>query len=201
MWQLYKNNKINCSQIFLRPSTKSLNEERANHKYEQLKDWDNQEADGYRYYLDLGNPIIQIKSQDLAKDEIIDQKREILKTVINLERENIMYRNFGVSCFKEIKNNQTDLHYFRHGLEYKSETDPSYAYSVYESLRIPLISLLCSLHAQGSEEKCDDLKRMITSIPDNGTYAQLVESNPTLFGFLKDYVDTSSGASVPQPNY
>jgi hypothetical protein len=86
LWQLYKNGEArNCSQIELIPKYHPYGERRENRNVEKLENWSEKKGDGYKYIIDLGNPIIDIKYSDLQKEEkdALIIKKKYFKTFYN----------------------------------------------------------------------------------------------------------------------
>ncbi|HEX7903743.1 MAG TPA: hypothetical protein VF487_07685 [Chitinophagaceae bacterium] len=188
LWQLYKNGKVNCSQIILKPSKKEEGEERGNHQSLPIENWNGHEGDGFQHVIDLGAPLITISYEDIQgkeNKEILRNKREILKAVIDLEKVNIMYRNLGVMCFREIKNNKTNVLYIRHGAEFRGDYDSNQVSQVYNSLRAPLVSLMINLYGQNEREKSEVVKSVLKWIPDDGSYKELKKGVPQLFDWIE----------------
>ncbi len=185
LWQLYRNTERNCSRIMLRPDAKEKYEWRENHSKKQIPNWNNFLADGFEYTIDMGTPIIDLNEKDLHDKKVLQQKRETLREVINIERENIMRRNLGVNCFKEIKRNRkNEKQGLEWGMEIRSFEKPQID-KLYNSMRTPLISLLVNLGKENVNEIAA-IKTILKFLPKEDYYRQLYDNNPEFFEWLSE---------------
>lgn len=187
LWQLYRDTQRNCSRIILIPRKKDREEERKNHERKTIPDWSNPLADGIEYTIDLGNPIIDITEKDIHNKELLHNKKKLLKEVIKIEQENILHRKLGVFAFKEIKNNLRNRQLTNNrawGMEIRSFQKPKTS-ELYNSLRIPLISLLVNLDPTKINE-ISAVTTILKFLPKEDYYQQLLNSNPKLFNWVKE---------------
>jgi len=152
IWQLYRNTQRNCSKIILVPGKEDKYVWRNNHCKNPIDNWNNSLADGFEYLIDMGTPIIELNEKDIHDKKMLQNKIEALRSVINIERENIIKRNLGINCFKEIKKNIRNQ---KEGLEWGMEIcslEKPHTYRLYDSIRTPLISLLVNLPLERNDE-------------------------------------------------
>lgn len=185
LWQLYLNDEKNFSQIILRPGTREKTEWRANITSVRLENWDASNGDSHTHIVDLGNAIISINSEDLQNENILSSKIEILREAIKIEQENIIRRNLGIKCFKEIKANATNETYCQWGMNFR-DFEEEYIPKVYDSLRLPLISLSLNLTRHGKKEELDLLKSLLKKIPKEDYYKDLYKNNPEIFDWMEN---------------
>jgi hypothetical protein len=192
LWQLYKNGEAyNCSQIELIPKPHPYRERRENRKKEKIENWLEGKGDGYKYIIDLGNPIIDIIYNDLqeSEKEKLILKKNILKRFILEEQRNIIHRNMGVIGFNEFKQNSTNSgEYIETGMELKGGNVEDID-NIYASFRTGLISLYMNVAAQGRNEECNSIKNLLKYIPPAHYYKQLYDQNPELFDWVIPLLD------------
>lgn len=76
------------------------------------------------HFINLGKPFMTMSLDDLKNDDIISKKREILKYVVKLEKENIQYRCFGIPFMKWLwKFKTNDLSSFVEGWSHFCNND------------------------------------------------------------------------------
>jgi hypothetical protein len=182
VWYLYSKGNINCSQICFKANVREVGEQRKLPEETILKNWQQGKGDGKKYVIDLGNPIIKIGISDLEDSKALQQKKEALKQIIIIERENIINRNLGIFCFKEIKQNTTNKsENVEWGVQFLSNNDQSYVSKIYESINFALISLSINLYAHDRREEVDAIKRVLKFAPKQRHHKQLYDSNNELF--------------------
>lgn len=186
IWYLYGQGKLNCSQIIFKPSDKTLGERRELPKITKLANWKEGKGDGYKYEIDIGNPLITISIEDIDNPEIIKQKQEILKTIIAIERENITNRNLGIYCFKEVKQNSTNKkEEIEWGIQILGNYNQEYISRIYESISYALISLLINLNSHQRQKEVDAIKEVLKYLPDHGKHKQLYDQDNILFDWVR----------------
>lgn len=186
IWFLYARKYNNCSQIVFNPSIKNVGVRRELPREHKINNWGPNNGDGIKYEIDLGNAIITLSVEDIDNPVILDQKKQILRQIINIERANITNRNLGIFCFKEIKQNTvnefTNLEW---GLQIISNYDEPYIDKIYDSITFALISLTSNLDSHQREEECQAIKNLLRIMPQKDFYNELYKQNPELF----DWVD------------
>lgn len=118
IWQLYLKDEKNFSQVILKPGKRGKHEWRGNVDKIELPNWDTTKGDSHKHIIDLGNPIINITLEDLNEKQVLQNKKGILSRVIKIEQENIIRRNLGIKCFKEIKSNAKNESHCEWGMNF-----------------------------------------------------------------------------------
>lgn len=188
IWQLFSEPDRNFSQVIFKPGKKTGSEWRKNVDRKTLKGWDKSDSNKTKYIIDMGNPIIEITYDDIKKkkDDVLKKKKQILRTIINIEQRNINFRNLGIYCFHEIKRNLTDVEWVEWGMNIKSNFQKEYIFGIYESLRMPLISLANNLQYQQRNEESNLIKEVLKLIPQEPFYPDLLRDSPEYFNWIKE---------------
>ncbi len=185
IWFLYGKGSINCSQIVFQPNKRPFGVRRELPKETRIKRWDITKGDGNKYKIDLGNPIITISVNDIDSPEILQEKREVLKRIIIIERENIINRNLGIFCFKEIKQNTTNTYEnVEWGTQILGNYNQEYISRIYDSISFALISLSINLHSHQRNSEVEAIKSVLRHIPTQSFHKQLYDQNPTFFDWV-----------------
>ncbi|MEP7238808.1 MAG: hypothetical protein ABI685_13110 [Ferruginibacter sp.] len=189
LWQLFLlNEKRNFSQVLLVTGDFEINEWRENVKTKQLTGWENTTSDGVQYIVNMGNPIVEITSQDVDNPIILKRKKEIFRNIIQIEQRNINHRNLGINCFQEIKKNQKDLAFLEWGMNI-SNYEERYIDKLYHSLRMPLVSLSNNLQSHGRIEEANKVKNILKHIEPLHFYSKLFLDNPEYFDWIKEIIN------------
>ncbi|SRR6266496_1415204 len=187
IWYLYGKGNINCSQIIFKSNKREFGVRRELPKITPIKKWENQKGDGSKYEIDLGNPIIDISVKDIENPDTLQKKREILRDIIVIERENIMNRNLGIFCFKEIKQNTTNENMnVEWGIQILSNYEQQYISKIYDSISFALISLSLNLHYHQRDIELNAIKNVLKHIPQKAYYKDLYNQYPELFDWVND---------------
>jgi hypothetical protein len=185
LWYLYCDGNINCSQVVFKPNEHPQGTRRKIPKVNTIKNWEANKGDGNRYEIDLGNPIIDISVNDIDNSELLQQKKDILRSIILIERENIINRNLGINFFKEIKQNSTnELFGIETGTKILQYYDQKYISRIYDSIKFAMVSLALNLDSNGRQEESNAVKNLIRFIPHEGLYKDLYDQNPELSAWL-----------------
>jgi hypothetical protein len=185
VWFLYGKGNINCSQIMFKPNRRDSGVRRELPKIMTLRNWKPAKGDGYKYEIDLGNPIITISTNDIDDPEALRQKREVLKHIILIERENIINRNLGIFCFKEIKQNTTnDGTNIEWGTQILDNYNQDYITRIYDSIAFALISLSMNLHSHQRELEVQAIKNVLKYLPNQKLFKQLHDQHPDFFDWV-----------------
>lgn len=186
IWYLF-GLEYNCSQIVFKPNNREIGIRRELPKKTNIKRWGGNKGDGVKYEIDLGNPIITIDIEDIDNQALLNQKKEVLRQIINIERENIISRNLGIFCFKEIKQNTTnEVANIEWGLQILDNYNQAYISKIYNSISFALISLLSNLKFHEREEEYRAIKDLLRLMPGKDIYKDLYKQNQELF----DWVNT-----------
>jgi hypothetical protein len=132
IWYLYANEQVNCSQItflagevpfgYVDPTALGSQSEILKNPMRKvpektaLKDWGPSKGDGFRYTIDMGNPIVTISIEDTKDPVTLAAIKRVLRLAIIIEQKNIANRKIGVNFFKEIKTTEQMTLHFSSGL-------------------------------------------------------------------------------------
>lgn len=189
IWYLYCDLNTNCSQVVFKTNTHPKGTRRSVPNMTAIKNWNTNEnkGDGNKYEIDLGNPIINISVNDIDNAELLQKKKDILRRIILIEKENIINRNLGINFFKEIKQNLTnDPSGIETGTKILQYYDQKYISTIYDSIKFAMVSLALNLDSNGRNEECKAVKNLISFIPQEGLYKDLHDQNPQLSAWLRN---------------
>lgn len=126
-----------------------------------LSNWtDKNKGDGHKYIIDLGNPLVIITNDDIYNHEILLRKKNILRNVVAMEQNNILYRKLTLPHFHWVLKIDTDER-FEAAWYYASSNHPSVLTNHYKALGPGLISLAINLRANDQEELITQLKPIL----------------------------------------
>jgi hypothetical protein len=183
LWQLYSEIGSGASQIELHAKRHPLGERRENITRIPLENWSPGAGDGYRYVIDIGNPIIEIENRDLDSQALLNGKRAILSKIIRLEQKNIFNRELGLKIFVEIKQTYPPGHNFEIGMKF-ADNAQFVVEDVLKEMHDGLVSILMRWNAEGNTEACEALKYILKYAPRTRAAEALYNSNPDLFDYL-----------------
>jgi len=87
-------------------------------EYKKITRWKGKhKGDGYRHIIDLGNPIITIDNEDIYDETTLKNKKNLLRSIIQIEQLNLLYYKLKVPHFvwaKFIKTNVSFDPYWFH---------------------------------------------------------------------------------------
>jgi hypothetical protein len=116
LWQVYNAaGGAWSSQIQLISKDHPEGEMRNNVESVKLENWEEGKGDGYRYIVDLGNPVVIFSWNEVENKVLMDLRKAHLTNLIYLEQKNILNRDLGMRVFVEIKGNEPGGHTFRTG--------------------------------------------------------------------------------------
>lgn len=185
VWFLYGKGDINCSQIIFTPSKRKNGERRELPKVTAIKKWEAGKGDGKKYKIDLGNPLVTISVDDIDNHKILQQKREVLRQIILIERENIINRNLGIFCFKEIKQNTTNKsENIEWGIQILGNYNEHYISRIYDSIAFALISLSMNLQTHQRDDEVRAIKSVLKHLPNQRLFKQLYDQHPEFFDWV-----------------
>lgn len=141
---------------------------------------DNSKGDGYKYIVDLGNPLISISNEDIYDKDILKFKKDLLRNMIAMEQLNDLYKNLSVPHFHWSLNIETNVS-FKAGWIYLTSDNPTSIQNHFKTLGPALISLALNSFTCGQQELIDNLKPLIKQIPKEYITQALKDKNPDIF--------------------
>jgi len=132
---------------------------------EELPNWkENENGDGKKHIVDLGNPLISVTNEDIYNDTILKKKKNLLRNVIQIKQQNLIYKKLRLAYINwvlKIKTDESIVTAWAHFLG----SDPSILGVMYNSLSHGLISLGMNLKHQNEIELLASLKPLLKKIP------------------------------------
>jgi hypothetical protein len=183
LWQVYNSESYGCSQIQFRAKQHPPDEQRKNVEVINIENWPQDKGDGLRYVVDLGSPIVEITYSDLSDDNVLARKKMALATIVYFEQKNIVNRDLGIRAFLEIKHNVVNVANFGTGMTLSPHPFAN-VQEIYRSLKIPLMSLLIKLKAEGKMEECEAIKKVLRYTPKSNIDPAMFKRDPDLFNYL-----------------
>jgi uncharacterized protein YbaA (DUF1428 family) len=110
------------------------------------------DSDGNNYMVDLGNPLIEFSNDDLREKskERISKMKNILREVIEVERNNMIYRKLNLPHFQWVRSVKTNEEVSFAWLYYESKGKSS---QILESSIPNLVSAYLSLNEDNNQNK------------------------------------------------
>jgi hypothetical protein len=184
LWQVYNINHQNCSTIEMCPNAHPKGEMRNNCELIKLEDWSEGKGDGFKYKIDLGNPLISINNKDVLEIANLIERKNILRRIIEIEQLNILYRKQHVRAFTEIKENITNASDFITGAKFEGRTTDNVD-DIYASIREALIVQLFTLNLMGRKDEVQKIKELLRHIPYAYYYKQFLnQTTEDLFDWI-----------------
>jgi hypothetical protein len=103
LWQVYNHNPVTCSKIVLKPNVHPPGEMRGNCKIYKMEQWNPENGDGFCYEIDLGNQLISLSSLDILEEKSLKERKDVLRHVVDVEQQNILYRNNSCELSRKLK--------------------------------------------------------------------------------------------------
>jgi hypothetical protein len=150
----------------------------------KIDNWPTDKGNGMKYEVDLGNPIIKISIEDFDNVDLIKYKKDLLRSVIQLEQENIIHRKNDIRHFKWILENTTDKNNYKVGWMYYGNYEVDVSQGIYKSISPGLITLALNLKYLNKLEELKELMPLLKRLPKEEVYEQLKTEHPEIFDWL-----------------
>lgn len=183
LWQVYNKAGSWASQIVLRSKVHPEGERRENVELAELSDWVAGKGDGFKYIVDLGNPLVEFSNRDLENRPMMNLKKSLLIAVIDFEQKNIVKRDLGMRVFTEIKRHSPPGTAFEYGTSFAAHPELNVDHVLTE-LHDGLVSVLIKLKEEGKMDACNALKGFLKFAPRTRVSATLHNADPELFDYL-----------------
>lgn len=170
----------NASIIEFKPRTEHSDNQIGRPNKEKIEGWPEGKGDGYKYIVDLGNPVITLKNEDVYNEDVIVNKKSILRNVIAMEQLNNTYRSLNLPHFHWALKIETNGK-IESGWIYLTSDKDEVVSNHFKALGPGLISLALNLFTCGQKELIENLKPLMKEIPENYITKGLKEKNPELF--------------------
>lgn len=186
LWHVYNHNPLTCSMIVLKPNPHPPRKMRDNCEISKIEKWHPKNGDGFCYEIDLGNPLISLSSLDILEEKSLTERKDLLRHVVDVEQQNILYRKQFVRAFKEIKANQTNKTIDIAGAQMEGRTTDN-PDNIYVAIREALILQLMTLAIQGRDQEVAEIKTVLRNVPYGWYYKDMYEQSGS--SALFDWMD------------
>lgn len=180
-WFIARENPT-CSQIVFKPRTNpsEIHDVGRPNKI-KLDNWkDNNISDGYKYEVDLGQPIISLQYSDFDDHEKIKLMKKALRAAIYIEQNNLMYRRLKLPYFNWIVRNVTNDNVSMAWIHYgHSSSDLTPA--LLKNIAPAIISLAVNFKSIGDTDALNSIIPLVNKLPEEGIYQELIEIHPDIF--------------------
>jgi hypothetical protein len=185
LWQVYNENGAWSSQIQLVSKYHPEGEMRNNIDRVKLENWEEGKGDGYRYVVDLGNPVVIFSWSEVENKVMMDLRKAHLTGLIYLEKKNILNRDLGMRVFLEIKANEPGSHTFMTGALVGGH--PNLVPDKVMSELLPgLVSLTIKLKLDGREDQCKALSQFLATFEESLSEERTPFNPKGLYGYLRE---------------
>lgn len=157
-----------------------------------LADWtDQNKGDGHKYTVDIGNPLVTITNDDIYNHQVLAHKKHILRNMVVMEQNNILYRKLTLPHFHWALNIETDKGFIP-AWYYGTSTNPAVLTNHYKTLGPGLISLANNLRANGQEELLKHLIPILRELPKDLIPQGIKDKNPDFFEDEKNMTEMNA---------
>jgi hypothetical protein len=171
----------NPSIIEFKPRIPSVDSDIGKPAIEPIKGWTGTyKGDGNKYVVDLGNPLVIITNDDILHHPTLAHKKSILRNVVALEQQNILYKKLILPHFHWTLKIDTDKG-FHTAWAYFTSTEKAVLQNHYRTLGTGLISLAINLRAGGQEDLVNQLIPLLKEIPLDLVPQGIKDKNPDFF--------------------
>lgn len=119
---------------------------------ETINNWEQGNGDGLKHIIDLGQPFLRIKYEDLKIPVNIENYTKILKSITEIELKNITYKISNLPYFKWIHQYTTNDSNIIYGWNVYDETNLNKPLELVNSIREHLLSLAVGLKENNMPE-------------------------------------------------
>ena len=122
------------------------------------------------FNLSLGTPFLSISLTDMGDASIIEERKKVLNKVIEMENENIVYRNLGLPFSKWLHQYQTNSLQILFGWAHFNEEGVIKSPQLLEKLGHIIMSLAYSFQSDGNTDDYLRLKYFVLKLPFEGKF-------------------------------
>ncbi len=143
---------------------------------EGLPNWTQlDKGDGNKHIIDLGNPLITITNEDIFDEAILKKKKSILRNVVLLKQQNIIYKKLNLPYINWVLKSNTNESIITAWAHFISG-DTNILNILFNSLSHGFISLAMNLKQQNEIDLLNSLKPFLKKIPVD-QIPQLIKTN------------------------
>lgn len=137
-------------------------------------------GDGNRYTINLGFPIVSLRHSDFENENTIRNIKNILRTTIELEQNNILYRRLNLSYFHWVIASKANEIIEKIGWIY-TDPKPDSIDRIIRSIAPSLISLAIHLKQSGNPEQISTFKDILRKCPADMKPPELLIAHGDIF--------------------
>lgn len=127
------------------------------------------------FNLFLGRPFLSISLSDLSDDSIIEKRKLVLNKVVNIETENIVYRNLGLPFMRWLHQYETNVITMSIGWVHFSDDGVIKSEELLDKVGHIIMSLCYAYKEEGKSDEYSKLKEFVLKLPFNNEYqSQLI---------------------------
>jgi hypothetical protein len=170
------------SQLEFKPRIPNLAGDIGKPTFEAISGWNaSDKGDGNKYTIDLGNPLVTITNDDIYNVAILAHKKGLLRKVVAMEQQNILYKKLKLPHFHWTLNIDTNNDFVAAWVYYSSNDD-KVLINLYQTLGPGLISLAVNLRANKQEQLIKQIIPLLQEIPRDLIPKEIKNNYPDLFG-------------------
>lgn len=169
----------NASFLELKPRLAWSSEEILPPTRELLPNWEHDKGDGYKYCVDLGNPIITIENENIYNQETLKNKKDMLRKIVFLEQENYLFRKLKVPYLRWTRK-----------IEANGDITPGWSHLIPKQFKFgdfygsafahSIVSIAINMETNGRQEEALELRPVLKKI--RGVDPSIKNAFPHLFG-------------------
>lgn len=130
------------------------------------------------YNLPLGSPFLSVSLNDLTNETLIEDRKYILNKVIDVEIQNIMYRNLGLPFMRWLHKYETNEKKIEVGWAHFADDGITKSNELLNKIGHIIMSLSYAYKAESKREEYLKLKEFVLKLPFNNEYqSALVNMN------------------------
>lgn len=122
------------------------------------------------YNLPLGSPFLSVTLNDLTDESLIEERKYILNKVVNIEIENIMYRNLGLPFMRWLHNFKTNVKTMEIGWAHFADDGIINSNELLNKVGHIIMSLSYAYKAESKLEEYLKLKDFVLKLPFDKDY-------------------------------
>jgi hypothetical protein len=122
------------------------------------------------FVIQLGRPFLSISLDDLADQNIIEQRKAILDKVITRELENIVFRNLKLPFMRWLHDYETNEKNILFGWVHFADDKIIEAKQLLENVGHIIMSLCYAYKSEGNSQDYEKLKDLVLKLPFNNVY-------------------------------
>lgn len=149
-----------------------------------INDWSPvDKGDGFKYKINMGNPILTFTLSDLEDKKILSVKKDVLRKLIITEQQNILFKKLNIYHFMWVRKNANNeielLAWMHYGIH--TDNDPLVLENFFKSISPSIVALAMCLKQNNETSLLKSLKPLFDRLPEETKYSELQQFLPELF--------------------